>query len=438
MKVALSVTLAALVLAVFSMPVSIVMAQNSLLNPIPTPDMLRLPPSANDTVASPSAVAPTVTSTTISKPTVAANDSNNNTTVSTAAVTTKIANKTINPFVYDKIKHCATDQTTPTNFATYLTHFACGRVHIAPNGTVFRDFTLIYDDYHGMGKPIPITLNKTDPVMFHAWTINGTVPGPTLRMTVDDHVRINVINSPDSAFTHNFHMHNIHPGNADGMMGPSGMIFPGANYTYSFIAGPAGNYGYHCHMTPTEEHINRGLYGAFIIDPSTPRQNVVEMVMTLSGFSFNWQNYKTGAPQNVNVSFPCTAEMLRANQSTCQDESSDSSQPDNQFYALNGMAFPYDLPHPIVVHAHVPYRIYLINWLEFEPVNSFHIHGQMFYFYESGTFPSAPEYTDTLILGQAQRGIIQLEFPYTGLFFFHSHISHQSDLGWQSMFLVER
>lgn len=32
-----------------------------------------------------------------------------------------------------------------------------------------------------------------------------------------------------------------------------------------------------------------------------------------------------------------------------------------------------------------PYRIYLVNMLEFELVNSFHLHGNMFEYYPSGT-----------------------------------------------------
>jgi manganese oxidase len=406
-------------------------AQLATDNPIPGPNMLRLPSqfinsSSSKTVTSSSAVTTTLPShvqiTQTSKPTATINN---------------IIQAGMNPYVYDKIKGCATDQHTPTTYVTYLTHFSCGHIHIAPNGTIFRTFVLNYDDYHGVGKPIQISAqNGSDPVLFHAWLVNGSLPGPTMRMSVGDHIIITLVNSKDSAFTHNFHMHNIHPADADGMMGPSSLVFPGANYTYRFTANPAGVYPWHCHMLPTQEHINRGLFGTMIIDPATPRQSAVEMVMTLNGFSYNWQDYRTGTP-HVSVSFPCTAKMLKTNQTGCQEESSDDSQPDNQFYSVNGMAFGYDIPHPIVLHVNIPYRIYLTNMLEFEPLNSFHIHANMFYFYQSGTFPSAPQYTDTIMLGQGQRGIVQLEFPFPGLYFFHSHINHQSDLGWQGFFLVE-
>ena len=60
----------------------------------------------------------------------------------------------------------------------------------------------------------------------------------------------------------------------DGVMGLAGMIWPGSEFTYEFVAQPYGVYPYHCHMAPVEEHINRGLYGMMIIDPQTPRPQV--------------------------------------------------------------------------------------------------------------------------------------------------------------------
>jgi hypothetical protein len=187
---------------------------------------------------------------------------------------------------YDKEKTCADDQHTPTTWKTYLTHFACGHVTIFNNGTTLRQFTLIVDDNQGMGHNISITRQG---LLFPAWTFNGTVPGPTLRMTQGDHVRVTVINSKSSMHPHSWHVHSIHSGTMDGVMGLAGMIWPGAAFTYDFIAQPYGVYPYHCHMAPVEEHINRGLYGMMIIDPvyADKRPHATEMVMLMNGYSFN-------------------------------------------------------------------------------------------------------------------------------------------------------
>ena len=46
-------------------------------------------------------------------------------------------------------------------------------------------------------------------MIFHAWTFNGTVPGPTMRFTQGDHVQIKVINAKDSQFPHSLRVHSL-------------------------------------------------------------------------------------------------------------------------------------------------------------------------------------------------------------------------------------
>ena len=54
----------------------------------------------------------------------------------------------------------------------------------------------------------------------------------------------------------------------DGVPGiGAGEIPPGGRTVYEFDALPAGLHLYHCHVRPLAEHISKGLYGAFIIDP---------------------------------------------------------------------------------------------------------------------------------------------------------------------------
>jgi len=343
----------------------------------------------------------------------------------------------LNTLQYDKLKHCSVDQTYGnTNYLTYLTHFSCGHVTVYPNGTILRQFTLYVDDYHGAGKPIPISLNKTDPVMFPSWTFNGTVPGPTIRVTEGDHVKITLVNLNESAFIHSMHMHSIHPGVMDGVMGLGGMVFPGTNFTYDFIAQPVGNYPYHCHMAPVEEHISRGLYGMLIIDPPTPRPHAVEMVMTLNSYTFSYSGINGSG--HLAPTVPATMQQMRDNLTAVQEASDENNGPDNQFYSVNGMPFGYEGKHMINLKTGTPYRIYLLNIVEFDPLNSFHIHGTMGYFQESGSPNSARVYTDIVALQQGDRGIFEFNYKYPGEFMFHSHINHFSDLGWVGFFLVSR
>ncbi len=41
-----------------------------------------------------------------------------------------------------------------------------------------------------------------------------------------------------------------------------------------------------------------------------------------------------------------------------------------------------------------------------------------------------------MILGQGQRGILEMRFPYTGKYMFHAHKTEFADLGWMGFFEV--
>ena len=60
----------------------------------------------------------------------------------------------------------------------------------------------------------------------------------------------------------------------------------------------------------------------------------------------------------------------------------------NEVYAVNTVAFEY-LHRPVVVKRDELVRIYLVNVLEFDFVNSFHVHANFFDYYPTGTAPRA-------------------------------------------------
>jgi FtsP/CotA-like multicopper oxidase with cupredoxin domain len=229
-------------------------------------------------------------------------------------------------------------------------------------------------------------------VSFSAWTYNGTVPGPVIRATEDDLLRVSFANG--GSHPHTIHFHGIHPANMDGVFE---IVEPGGTYTYEFPARPYGMHLYHCHATPLKKHIAKGLYGALIIDPAKPRKPAQELVMVLTGF----------------------------------DTDGDG---ENNFYGVNGPAFYY-AKYPIRVRRSQTVRIYLANLTEFDPINSFHLPGDFFRYYATGSSDQF-EYTDTVMLCQGQRGIIEIDFNNTGRFMFHAHQSEFTELGWMGFFEV--
>ena len=85
----------------------------------------------------------------------------------------------------------------------------------------------------------------------------------------------------------------------------------------------------------------------------------------------------------------------------------------NQFYAVNGIPFHY-MNEPVQVARGELVRIYLVNVLEYDPINSFHIHGNFFDYYPTGTRLEPTEFTDTVVQGQGARHL-RAALPASGV-----------------------
>ncbi|MCO3368633.1 copper resistance system multicopper oxidase [Pseudomonas aeruginosa] len=100
-----------------------------------------------------------------------------------------------------------------------------------------------------------------------AMTINGSLPGPTLRWREGDSVTLRVRNR--LAEDTSIHWHGIIlPANMDGVPGLSFEgIAPGGLYEYRFKVRQNGTYWYHSHSGLQEQ---AGVYGALVIDAREP------------------------------------------------------------------------------------------------------------------------------------------------------------------------
>ena len=97
-----------------------------------------------------------------------------------------------------------------------------------------------------------------------ATVINGSMPGPALRMREGDTVTINVTNR--LAEPSSLHWHGILlPGDMDGVPGLSFRgIMPGQTFTYRFPVKQGGTYWYHSHSGGQEM---TGMFGAMLLVP---------------------------------------------------------------------------------------------------------------------------------------------------------------------------
>jgi FtsP/CotA-like multicopper oxidase with cupredoxin domain len=254
-----------------------------------------------------------------------------------------------------------------------------------PDGTTLREYEIVAVD-----REIEIAPG----VFFPAWTYNGQVPGPTLRATEGDHVRVNFLNQ--GSHPHTIHFHGWHPPEMDGSL-EEHQVMPGGRFVYEFDAEPFGMHLYHCHAVPLKRHIHKGLYGVFIVDPKdTPRESADELVMVMNGFDTNFDA-------------------------------------DNEVYAVNTVAH-HHMHEPVRVEVGQLVRMYVVNLTEFDLINSLHLHGMFFDVYRTGTSLQPTESTDTVMLCQGERAILETRFRYPGRFMFHAHQSEFAELGWMGMF----
>jgi len=98
---------------------------------------------------------------------------------------------------------------------------------------------------------------------------NNMIPGPVIRATQGETVRINVTNNLTESTA--VHWHGLFvPFSQDGVGGlTQDPIKPGETFTYEFKLRNSGTHMYHAHHNSADQ-VNRGLLGAFIIDPEDP------------------------------------------------------------------------------------------------------------------------------------------------------------------------
>ncbi|MCL8207381.1 MAG: multicopper oxidase domain-containing protein [Actinomycetia bacterium] len=131
-------------------------------------------------------------------------------------------------------------------------------------------------------------------VRFAAWTFDGTVPGPVIHLRQGDDVTLVLHNlDPDMPHSIDLHAAQVAP-NLNYVDVP-----PGQSRTIRFVASVPGVFMYHCATQPGLLHMEKGMYGAVVVDPPGPTAGGPEYVPVQSEFYDSMNSLLNGAPTYV-------------------------------------------------------------------------------------------------------------------------------------------
>ena len=238
-------------------------------------------------------------------------------------------------------------------------------------------------------------------VTVEAFAYNKQVPGPTLRVTQGDRVRINVTNRLPESTT--VHWHGLDVPNA--MDGPAYVtqkpIEPGETFSYEYTVEQFGTYFYHTH-----DHVDRqqalGLYGALIIDPKNPADAIT-------------------ADLEYTVQLQ---EWLKREGLTFPSMPMDGGFPN--FFTINGKSYPATETINMKMGQLLKIRFVGSNTTAIHPM---HIHGGPFEVVavDGATLPQTARYTaDTVNVGPGQRYDVLWRALRQGKWLLHCHIPHHT------------
>ncbi|GGJ07003.1 hypothetical protein GCM10010885_15210 [Alicyclobacillus cellulosilyticus] len=255
---------------------------------------------------------------------------------------------------------------------------------------------------HGNHVELEMTAEETsiqiaDGVWYHAWTFDGTVPGPVIWLRQGDEVTLRLHNAdPHMAHAIDLHAALVAPNQAfvD--------VPPGQTRTLHFTAKLPGVFMYHCASQPMLQHIGNGMYGAVVVVP--PGGPVPAYTLVQSEF------YRNGD----------FTQMARGRP---------------QYVVFNGRAFQY-VQHPLPAKVGKPVYIAFVNAGPNE-FAAFHVVGTVLRDVMPSGSPRTHLYDlQTYTVAPGDGALIRLVFDAPGMYPFVTHDMADMTQGAMGMFRV--
>jgi len=265
------------------------------------------------------------------------------------------------------------------------------------------------------------------------WGFNGQIPGPTIRVTEGDRIRITVTNETADG-EHTLHIHGQSKTlTMDGVpfIGQS-PIKKGESYTYEFTVNNIGTSWYHCHVD-SAHHVDMGMYGAFIVEPKNEKLVYDrEYIMILDEWpTAHVHVHESPEPEIEHdehgvitihpESSPMHEHQAEKKKREKRDWYPETYPPRQEVYdgfTINGRSFPFT--EPLIVKKGEKVRIRFINAGYQE--HFMHTHSHRFTVVaRDGSYVHEPQQIDTIGVGPGQRVDIILEANNPGTWPFHCH-----------------
>ncbi len=248
----------------------------------------------------------------------------------------------------------------------------------------------------------------------HAWAYNGQIPGPEIRVTEGDKVRLVIKNNlpvPTSIHWHGIHVEN----KADGVPGlTQHPIKPGETFIYEFTAKNAGTHFYHTHGSSHVDvvvQLDMGLAGPFIIEQKNYVKPDREYVYVLD----EWEILQNGI----------NGALTPSDERTVHEH----KQPNYNVFTINGRIFP-DID-PLLVKEGERIVVRLIN-AGTQQIHPMHTHGHSFKIIAIDGNPvpkEAQQIRDNLPIHPGERYDIEIIANNPGVWLFHCHDVHHASSG---------
>jgi len=239
------------------------------------------------------------------------------------------------------------------------------------------------------------------------WTYNGSAPGPVLHGRLGDVFEITLVNDGTIGHSVDFHAGALAPDR------PMRTLPPGESLVYRFRATRAGIWMYHCSSMPMSAHIANGMFGAVVIEPAD-------------------------LPEVDRSYLLVQSELYLGAQGGVVDmEKVAAERPDAVVF--NGYANQYDA-RPLAARTGERVRVWVLDAGP-SRATSFHVVGGQFdTTYAEGAYllRGGSGGAQSLALGAAQGGFVELTFPEPGRYPFVSHVMVDAERGAHGVFEVAR